>query len=337
MLSEFAWIDRNGAIRVFKKLCIDGHANECIIRIVTHIHSDHTLHLGKSIAYCKHIVGTPITLDVLEALGYGVPKNKKRTLEYGKVTTLEEYEVRLEYADHIPGTAQVVVDREGLVVAYTSDFKNPGVKTKIIEQPHVLIIDATYGNPKHVREAEDVVWSKFVELLRKLMMQGSVALYAYYGKAQDAMIKLREWGIDAPFLLTASQWRVYKIIERYGYRIEDVFLLGSREAEEVKKSGWYLEIRHTSGISLRNSDANSHIILTGRLLKSIVKVNSGNVWIVGISGHADFNDLVYYVDFSRPDLLVVDGYRSEHAQAFASYVKEHLGIQSVVLPVDITT
>jgi putative mRNA 3-end processing factor len=332
MLPELVWIDRNGAIQFLAKLCVDGHANGCLTRIVTHIHSDHTLHLSRSTTYCRHVLGTPITLDLLDVLGHPIPKNKRVPLEYGRATSLDNYVIKFEYADHIPGSAQVAVEYDGVVLAYTSDFRNPGTKTKIIEQPHVLVIDATYGNPRHVREGEDVIWGKFVELLKKLLIQGSVALYAYYGKAQDTMIKLRDWGIDAPFLLTSSQWRIYKVLERYGYRVEDAFLLGSRDAEEIKRSKWYLEVHHASGISSYNSDANSHIILTGRFLKSIVRVNSSNIWVVGISGHADFNDLVYYVDLSRPDLLVVDGYRSGHANAFASYVREHLRVESVVLP-----
>jgi putative mRNA 3-end processing factor len=335
MLPELARIDRNGAIQFLAKLCIDGHVNGCFARIVTHIHSDHTLHLNKSITYCKYIAGTPTTLDLLDTLGHAIPKNKQIPLGYSEITTLDEYKVRFEFADHIPGSAQVVVEHDGLSLAYTSDFKNPGTRTKIIEQPHVLVIDATYGNPKHVREKEEVIWSKFVELLKKLLMRGSVALYAYYGKAQDIMLKLREWGIDAPFLLTSSQWRVYKVLEKYGYRVEDTFLLSSREAEEIKKSKWYLEVRHTANIPSYDIDINSHVILTGRLLKSILRMNTANVWIVGISGHADFNDLVYYVDVSRPDILIVDGYRSEHAHIFASYVKEHLGVRSVVLPASI--
>jgi len=54
--------------------------------------------------------------------------------------------------------------------------------------------------------------------------------------------------------------------------------------------------------------------------------------IIGLSGHADFKELEYYVDMARPSLLIVDGYRSSYAHVFSSYVSNSLGIRSIVMP-----
>jgi putative mRNA 3-end processing factor len=278
------------------------------------------------------VIGTHITLDSLEVLGHRIPKHKRVALNYGDVVAVDDqYKVSLEYAEHIPGSAQVIVEYNGTLVAYTGDFKDAGTKTKIIEQPHILIIDATYGNPRYVRESEDIIWTKFVELLKKLLVLGPVTIYAYYGKAQNAMLKLREMGIDAPLILSPTHWKLYKVLEKYGHIVNDVFLQGSPEAEEIRRTGWYIEFKHTASLSPANG-LGSHIILTGRFAKTIMRMGTGNLWIVGVSGHADFNDLVYYVDSSRPEILIVDGYRSEYAQAFASYIRDNLNIEAIVLP-----
>ncbi|MDK6028398.1 MBL fold metallo-hydrolase [Ignisphaera sp. 4213-co] len=330
MLENVA-IDASGAIVFFNKICIDGHSNGCFIRFVTHVHSDHTVNLSKSLLLCKHISGTPITLDLLDVLGYSIPKIKKLPLNYDQLLEFENIRIRLYYSDHIPGSAQVSVEKEGILLAYTGDFKNPGSKTVIIKEPHVLIIDATYGDPIYVREGEDIIWQKFVELVKKLLSQGSISMYAYYGKAHEVMMKLREYGIDAPFLLSHSHWKVHRVLERYGYRIQDVFPSGSRESEEVRKTGWFIEVNHISSAkNYRNTSF--HIILTGRFAKTIYRLNSSNTWIVGISGHADFNDIIYYVDESKPHLLIVDASRSSYAEKFASIVEEQLGIKSMVMP-----
>ena len=331
-LQDTAWISKQGAIQLFKKVCVDGHNIGCIARVVTHIHSDHLLQISNSINLCKQVIGTHITLDSLEVLGYRIPKHKRVALNYGEVIAVDDqYKVSLEYAEHIPGSAQVIVEYNGTLVAYTGDFKDAGTKTKIIENPHILIIDATYGNPRYVREREDIIWAKFVELLKKLLVLGPVTIYAYYGKAQNAMFKLREMGIDTPLILSPMHWKLYKVLEKYGHIVNDVFLQGSPEAEEIRRTGWYIEFKHTTSLSSANG-LGSHIILTGRFAKTIMRMGAGNLWIVGVSGHADFNDLVYYVDNSRPEILIVDGYRSEYAQAFASYIRDNLNIETIVLP-----
>ncbi|MEL9939524.1 MAG: MBL fold metallo-hydrolase [Ignisphaera sp.] len=331
-MQESVNIDLNGAITFFSRICVDGHSNGCITRAVTHIHSDHTIDLNKSVLLCKHVIGTPITIDLLDALGYSIPKVKKVALEYNQTLVFNDTKIRLLYADHIPGSAQIVAEKNSTVVAYTSDFKNPGTKTVIVKEPNVLVIDATYGDPAYVREGDEAIWQKFIDLIRKLLSQGSVALYAYYGKAQEVMARLREYGVDAPFLLSHSHWKVHKVLERYGYSIQDVFPLGSREAEEIKRMGWFIEVNHISSSKSYRNGVSFHIILTGRFAKTIYKLNSGNTWIVGISGHADFNDILYYVDESRPELLVVDGSRSAYAEKFASLVRTQLGIEAKVMP-----
>ncbi|MEM3980890.1 MAG: MBL fold metallo-hydrolase [Ignisphaera sp.] len=327
-------IGRRGAILFPYGICIDGHENGCYYRFVTHIHADHVTDVEKSVSFSKMVMGTPITIDLLKVLGYTIPTSKCLAIDYGQSIDLDGHgyvRLKIYRADHIPGTAQLILELNDFSVGYTSDFRNPGTKTEILKSLDILVIDATYGDPSYVRENEETIMYEFVKLLRKLSLEGPIAIYAYYGKINDIMMKLRGWNVDTPFILPLNQWNIYVTLKKYGYDVKDVFLEGSREAEEIKKSKWYIEFNLTSKYSfMKRRKGLSHVLVTGRYGKTVAKL--GNTWVVGLSGHADFKELVYYVDEARPRLLVVDGYRSSCAHAFSSYVSEVLGIRSIVMP-----
>lgn len=331
-------IGRRGAI-TYDTLCIDGHEQGCLFRVVTHIHSDHVIDLRKSSSACLGIFATPVTHALLEELGHRIPRGKRVELSYGIPIELNGLRLSLEKSVHIPGSAQVrVVDRErGVEVAYTGDFKDPGVGTPVL-RPDVLVIDATYGRPEYQRVSPAKAISAFVELVKQGLREGPVYVYAYHGKIQEAMSILRGHGVDAPFLTSYRVWRMTRRLEDFGLRISDLFYRGSREGSEVEKSGWFVYFDHYSRFWRRDGSAqlnggSTHILLTGWLFRRALRKVSYNSWMVAVSDHADFNELVYYVDESRPDLLIVDGYRGGGAaHAFAEYVKMNLGIETVVLP-----
>jgi putative mRNA 3-end processing factor len=267
-------------------------------------------------------------------MGFSIPNLKTFPLDYYQTLDLDtkEYSKLTVYkADHIPGACQVVLELNHCRVGYTGDFRNPGIKTDILKDLDILLIDATYGDPSYIRESEENIMNAFVKLLRKLLVERPVVIYAYYGKINDVMAKLREWGIDIPFVLPQSQWNIYTVLQKYGYNVDNIFLEGSREAEEIKKSRWYIEFNLASKfIYLKRRNDLAHVLVTGRYGKTIAR--QGNSWIVGLSGHADFKELVYYVEEARPKLLIVDGYRSLYAHAFSSYVNQNLRIRSIVMP-----
>lgn len=326
------FIGRRGAILFPNNICVDGHEHGCISRFITHIHADHIIDLDKSITFCRSIIATPITIDMLKAMGYSIPTQKILTIDYNQSIDIDNgVKLAIAKADHIPGSAQVILELSDLVVGYTGDFRNPGTKTDILKNLDILVIDATYGDPSYVREGEDTIMHEFVKLLKKLLLEGPVAIYAYHGKINDVMLKLREWGIDTPYILPYSQWNIYKVLEGYGYRTSDVFPDGSKDAEEVKKCRWYIEFNLSSRfITMKRRKGLSHVLVTGRYGKTIIKMS--NSWVVGLSGHADFKELVYYVDEARPKTLIVDGYRSSYANIFSSYISKTIGIRSIVMP-----
>ena len=307
---------------------IDGHVDG-MPRVVTHIHSDHIVGISRTISLGQAIIGTPLTVEWLNALGFRVPLSTTYRLSYGQRLKLGGGVIELVKAEHIPGTAQVIYeDAEGLRTVYTSDFKKPGVSTPIIEAD-VLVIDAVYGDPRYVRDFDDYIDDVLADLVRQLLSQGPVYIYGYYGKVQEVMQLLRSKGISAPFLLPHKQFLLTKVAERLGMYFGDYFHASSSEGREVMRGGWYVYLRHYGG---RVNGPGNHLVLSGWEFSRPFRMLGNRRWLVAFSDHADFNGLISYVKESKARLVVVNRFRSSGAGAFANYVRRKLGIDAVLLP-----
>lgn len=204
---------KNGAILIGKNFTVDGHYKR-LFRAVTHFHSDHLTELEKSLKECTSIIGTPATIEALDVLGYIVPKHKKFPLEYGIEIELSGERIKLEKAEHILGAAQVLIETDETEIAYTGDFREPGKGTKILN-PDILIIDATYGNPRLVRQFKQDVDMLFADYVSDELLKRPVKIYGYYGKIQEAMKILRKYGVEAPFLVDNKIEKLTRIFTKY--------------------------------------------------------------------------------------------------------------------------
>ncbi len=336
MAGQRARITERGAILLTDLVSVDGFHPGSPLRVVTHIHSDHVLGLSDSVRTAHFIVATELTHELLRALEYRVPPSKRLDLPYGVAVEYDGVRVRLAEANHVPGTAQVVVEAEdGSVLAYTSDFKQPG--TPVIEEPDVLVIDATYGFEGWVRPWQDQIDDILVDaVLEALAYERGVVIEAYQGKLQKVMHVLREHGVEAPFVAPRRVYQVARVLASHGMRTGDVLLETTREALEAMRGGWY--VYFTTGATARRgrgpqSRRPVRIQLTGWELEEPFRKISETEWVVSYSDHADFKQTLDYVEASRPGLLVVDAYRGGNvARHFAAVVSRRLGIPAVAMP-----
>lgn len=326
-------INERGAVLVDNSLSIDGHGSSSL-RIVTHAHSDHVRDLSKSLAQCRGVAATALTLDLLTELGHTLSRGNAIRLDYGSKIKVDGLEVMLERTRHIPGSSQViVVDEDGLKIVYTSDFKKPGGETPIVESD-ILIVDAVYGSPSYVREFDDYIESILADLTAQLLSKGPVIIQGYHGKLQEVMHVLRNYGIDAPYLLTPKTYKLTKAVEKYGLSIGNYFVLNSREGMELMRSNWFLLLDHLNssyGYSLKELKA-SRIILSGWEFKKPYRYLGGGRWLVAFSDHADFNGLMNYVINSNPKTVIVNSVRSTYADVFANEVRRITGKECIVMP-----
>lgn len=101
---------------------------------------------------------------------------------------------------------------------------------------------------------------------------------------------------------------------------------------EVIKTGWYVRFSHFNEFRKR-TNRHTNFLLSGWEFHTPVKKTDRNSYIVALSDHADFEDLVEYVSASRPNLVVTDGSRSKYAKDLANYIRRNLGIRAVPMPI----
>ena len=320
---------RNGAI-IFGNISIDGCGDKDY-RVVTHAHADHYKHVLTSSRKARKIIATPETFAILDGLGIAVPINKRYELGIGKNVKLNDLiNIRFLRSEHIPGSVSTVVTTDEMTVGYTGDFKLEG--TEVISRPDILVVDATYGSPNHVRSWTNIdVLDEILALYSK--SKERVWLYGYYGKIQGVLLKLRELGFDEPVVMTSKMYRVTKslskiISEGFG----EYFLLGTREAKNLLRNKILIMDHATNFYRYRNSRMGTHILLNGwEFRKPVVQIDQKS-YIASYSDHSDYFGTLKYVEESKPKMVVVDFSRSEYAGFFAYILRRKLGIDAIAMP-----
>ena len=323
-------INSDGGIIIDSTVVIDGH-EDLVPRIVTHIHSDHTRRLRTSLQKSNLIIGTPLTLEWLKVLGFKIPHSKILPLNYDQSIELGELRISLGEANHIPGTAQVIVETANQRIVYTSDFKKPGKRTPILNAD-TLVIDAVYGDPAFQRPFDDYIDEVLTDLIRELLAKGPVYVYGYYGKVQEVMDILRRNDLDAPFILSHKQYVLAKVAERFGMNFGDYLHANSKEAEDVMRDGWYVYFTHLTASRRAPNGLGNHVLLSGWEFSRPFKRLGSRRWLVAFSDHADFMGLVKYVEEAKPEQVIVNIRRSTAGEKFGDYVAKKLGVKVKLLP-----
>ncbi|AFL66095.1 MBL fold metallo-hydrolase [Desulfurococcus amylolyticus] len=336
-LLESINIRENGAVILGENTSIDGYA-EKPVRVITHAHVDHLGGLEESIKYSKMIIATSITLDLIESLNY-VDKYllpyyrlKKKPLKYNECLVIDDNETLcLFQASHIPGAAQVYVEYRELRLGYTGDFKLDG-KTQVMKDLDVLVMESTYGNPNYRRPFKDEVPELFASLVEEgLYRYKRVYVYGYHGKVQEAMIILREKGIEAPFILPPKIYHSTRVLEKHGIKIgnymhEEDMLRGLNPGEKA------VIFKHMNVAEYRRLDGSAlHIVLSGWEFNKPFRRIDDYTYLVALSDHADFDDLVEYVRRGEPKLVVIDASREGDAWSLRNALIE-AGYCAIVMP-----
>lgn len=325
-----ARIDRNGAILLAENFVCDSHADRPF-RIVTHAHSDHMLGLEKSLDRCDFVVATSATKDLIEILkGDRIAFDKIHAVEYRTPLKYGDENITLFPAGHIVGSAQVLVENSlGRRIVYTGDFRLNGAE---IIQSDVLVIEATYGNPNHVRAFKESVEPALVDLVERSLNEGPVFIFGYHGKLQETLGILRRAGINIPALMPEKVYRIAEICENHGINLGEFYPSRSEEARKIIRSGEpYIGLYHMKSRGYMGKDA-TRIYLSGWEFLLPIRKLSNRDYAVALSDHSDFEQLLEYVEKSDPELVITDNYRIGDAQALAYEITKRLRIQAIAMP-----
>lgn len=181
--------------------------------VITHGHSDH--------ARSGHgaVLATPETLAIM-AVRYGADfTGHRQPAEYGETIRVGDVDVTLYPAGHVLGSAQILLERKGLRVVVSGDYKrqtDPTAEGFVPVRCHAFVTEATFALPvfRHPSAAAEI--DKLLASHRlfpdRTHLVGAYAL----GKAQRVIALLRQAGYDRPILLHGGLDKLCRLYAELG-------------------------------------------------------------------------------------------------------------------------
>ena len=295
--------------------------------VISHAHSDHTARHRRPV----------LTAGTRLLLGDYLSRSEPVELEFGETLDFPDCTVTLYPAGHCLGSAQTLVESKatGERLLYTGDLRVQ--PSPINEAPQqvpcdVLVIESTYGRPDYVFPPQEEAIGTAMRVVAQWLEQGAVPVVLGWklGKAQEALYHLLSSGFRV-----ACETSVYEIAQKY-------------EAAGVEFPGEYRacqgEFRENEALLFppgKKSREAVHRITPERRPVRYLELTG---WAAGdgvkpwgrgrpgdaslpYSDHADFNDLVAYVEAVRPkQVYTVFGFPelAEHLRR-KGYSAIHLG------------
>ena len=273
---------------------------------VSHAHSDHIAPHGEMILSEK-------TARLMQTRMPGI--RKEHVLPFGEMQVVRGVRMMLLPAGHIFGSAQIFIESDSGSLLYTGDFKlRQGRSAEPTEwrAAETLIMETTYGLSRYRFPPTEQVVNQIVTFCHETIDEGGVPVLLGYslGKAQEVLCSLSGAGLTP--MLHGSVYEMTRIYEQFGqefceyvrYNANDVngkVLIcppsanRSRMIEKIKR-------RRVAMISGWAMDPNA---------KYRYQVDA----VFPLSDHADYTDLVRYVDLVQPKrVLTLHGFAGEFAR-----------------------
>jgi putative mRNA 3-end processing factor len=197
--------------------------------LITHGHSDH--------ARAGHgaVLATQETLDIMR-LRYGDGfAGTTQAVRYGETLDLDGVRVSFHPAGHVLGSAQILVDKDGLRLVASGDYKDvpdPTCAPFETVQCDVFITEATFGLPvfRHHDAAGEI--GKLLHSVALFPERAHLVGAYSLGKAQRVMAMLRAAGYDKPIYLHGAMETITRYYQSRGIDLGEVELVrGAKKSE----------------------------------------------------------------------------------------------------------
>ncbi|MDQ5979230.1 MAG: putative mRNA 3-end processing factor [Verrucomicrobiota bacterium] len=274
--------------------------------VVTHAHSDH-------IGAHREIVATRATASLMRLRLAG--RRHETILEYGQPWSPElGCEFRLHPAGHIFGSAMLEARSEHGTLLYTGDFKlRPSLAAEPCQpvRADVLIMETTFGLPRYVFPPDAQIEADIVTFCRRALDEKvAPVLYAYgLGKTQELLQIVGRAGLPV-------------MIHSHGYRMTQRYTeLGMKlplytQLDPQHYAGHVIIAPPMTGATEPMTWINPKrtAIASGWALDSSAKYQFGCDAAFPLSDHADFPDLLAFVERVQPKVVyTVHGFAREFA------------------------
>ena len=284
------------------------------INLVSHAHSDHL----PSRCNGKSVVMSGVTQALLKL-------RKRATADI-----LDHSSVRSLDAGHVIGSHMFFLEGDHRLL-YTGDFCTKEKFFSRGAQPvdtDVLIIESTFGSQEYVFPETEKITSQILSYVASCFERDeSVIVLAYpFGKAQELIHLLEEY---VPFV-DDKIYEVNEALRDFGYAFCHQRFDASK-AEETREPF----VLVTTGNSRQHAGTLSSfrgktrtIAVSGWAINRGFRYFRGVDQAFALSDHADFQDLINFVDRCNPEIVYTcHGFANRFAQA----IRNFLGIDAVPL------
>jgi DNA ligase 1 len=261
---------------------------------VSHAHSDH-------IAPHEEIIVSERTAPLMQSRLPG--SRTEHVLPFGEKRMVHGLDLMLLPAGHIFGSAQCFLFVGNETLLYTGDFKlRPGKSAEPAEwrKADTLIMETTFGLPRYRFPPTEEVVGQIVAFCRETIDDDRVPVLLGYslGKAQEILCSLDGAGLTP--MLHGSVYQVTRIYEQFGQSFCKYLRYNASDV---------------AGKVLICPPSANHSHMLERIARKRVAMISG--WAVdpnavyryqvdaafALSDHADYNDLLRYVELVQPRLV----------------------------------
>jgi putative mRNA 3-end processing factor len=289
---------------------------------VSHGHSDHCLPH-------QHAVATPATAEF-----YRLRTRRSRVTEvqFHERYAAGDHTLELFPAGHILGASQVMVTGpDGRRLVYTGDFKlrqAPCLDAAEIRECDALVMECTFGHPRYRFPGVEEVEAQLRAFVDRCFEQDVIPVVMGYvlGKSQEALCLLTRAGYTV-----AAHESIVRVAEVYeGQGIEfgpyETLNLASVPAlrGKVVLAPPHLRRQVTAPLTRYRT-----VMLTGWAVDPSARYRYGVHEMIALSDHADFTELVEYVDRAKPRVV----YTVHGDDAFSKYLRRQ-GVEAYHLEVE---
>ncbi|MFX0117212.1 MAG: MBL fold metallo-hydrolase RNA specificity domain-containing protein [Candidatus Hodarchaeota archaeon] len=304
------------------------------LNLISHAHADHlpTRAEEGAVAY-----GSEITAAI------GALRTKK-TIEFRAIDQ-DLSNIEVSDAGHTVGSSQYLIRAKEASVLYTGDFcprKRFFLEGARPQNCETLIIESTYGSPSYVFPPIKSVLMRAKDWIEDCFSHSQIPVLIGYsfGKAQLLGAFLEQLSIN--YAVHPAIFQINSNLKRFSLNFKGISLKDSTakrlflSEDAAIISPRKLPKQYFSADRVMKNRQNgrhplySHAHFTGWAIKRPFSRKDSVSF--PLSDHADFNDLLHYIEGCNPERVNVFLYPgSRMARNFANHVKNRTGIDAISL------
>jgi putative mRNA 3-end processing factor len=202
--------------------------------------------------------------DMIKLSGYYLPfeyidlesmLNHAVSVDYRSMFRVEDSNVTLINAGHIPGSAQIIIESDGKRILYTGDYNL--VPTHLVPgADHAyndldgIVIESTYAAEDHPDRAESE--RNFVLACKEVVEKGGTVLVPAFGvgRSQEIICMLADHNFTYPIFVDGMALDAIRMLEAHpdSLRNREQFARAMREAEQIRNWNERRRAARTAGV-----------------------------------------------------------------------------------------